>query len=244
MPHSGAAVIAAVFALTAVFASKCIYCNEEVGLRPFKIAFTALISDSCLVLKKYADYLIAGSIFWGMAGALTLAITAYAETSGVGSAVQCSFMAGYAALGVAVGNAASPAFAKKRFVVLMVCTLALLFLVLCVPLEVEFGTALGLARRSLYALVSGTAFFQGLFFGLAANLIEARYFSLLFEEHKEGSGAALLSALTAFCAFVLGGIVGLSIIYGWLSAWSQFVFLSLSNLIALICVIRLYRKAS
>jgi len=232
-PALGALLVALVFAVAAVWGGLCSYPEETRHLRPFRQSSMQLLKESLCLLRKYALYLLAGPLIWGIASAVSLAITAYAQEEGLGGDVACSMLSVCAIGGVAIGALISPQFVRWRYqsaalaVVLMACVMLVL------PSAVEMlKTTLQLRPTTVYWYVATTTGMLGIMFGIATNLIEAEFFRLIYEEGKEGTGAALLSAGTAFFPFCIGGTIGWLLSRGWMSATSQFYLMAALTLAA------------
>ena len=76
----------------------------------FGKAYANLVEDSISLFVRHILYLLSSPLIWGVGGAVSLAVTAYAEQQKLGGATECSLMSLYAAIGIIVGNALSPRF--------------------------------------------------------------------------------------------------------------------------------------
>lgn len=226
-PSSGSFLAVFIFALAALFGGLCWYPHESAHLVPFTHSFRTLSRDTIALFKKYPIYLTADPLIWGVASAASLAVTAYTEERMLGNPVQSSLVSVYAAVGVAVGNGLAARFKRYRFKAASCCSFGMVLAILLIPALVE---GIGPAReihdnRIMYWLVVALIADFGILFGICTNLIEAKFFTLLYQEKKEGSGSALLTANTAFFPFAIGGLMGLAIIRKWAGSVTQFVWL-------------------
>lgn len=237
----GVALGIGIFVLASAFALGLTYRNER--KIPFGKAYANLVEDSISLFVKYFPYLVSSPLIWGVAGAVSLAVTAYAEQQELGGATECSLMSLYAAIGIILGNVLSPRLAPKRYGASFVSGLFILALIACIPVFVETGLSQVDDPKKIYFPLAVYIGFIGLFFGICSNLIDAEYLQRVGEEGKEGTGASLHSFCIAGFAFLVCAIVGLSILRGWMDAISQFVLLSALVAIGVIPLFALALKA-
>jgi acyl-CoA synthetase (AMP-forming)/AMP-acid ligase II/1-acyl-sn-glycerol-3-phosphate acyltransferase/acyl carrier protein len=221
---NGIALGIGIFVLASVSAFGLVYKHER--KIAFGKAYANLVEDSISIFVKYILYLISAPLIWGVAGAVSLAVTAYAEQRALGGATECSLMSLYAAIGIIAGNVLSPRFEAKRYSAAFVSGISLLVLVAGIPIFVEVGLHQVNDAHALYWPLAAYMIGIGFFFGICTNLIDAEYLKRVGEEGKEGTGASLHSFCIAGFAFLVGAIVGLSILRGWMDAISQFVLLA------------------
>jgi acyl-CoA synthetase (AMP-forming)/AMP-acid ligase II/1-acyl-sn-glycerol-3-phosphate acyltransferase/acyl carrier protein len=220
----GIALGIGIFVLAAISAYGLVYKHER--NIAFGKAYANLVEDSISLFVKHILYLISTPLIWGVAGAVSLAVTAYAEQRALGGATECSLMSLYAAIGIIAGNVLSPRFAPKRYSAAFVSGISLLVLVACIPVFVEVGLNQVDTPQALYFPLAAYMILLGFFFGICSNLIDAEYLQRVGDEGKEGTGATLHSFCIAGFTFLVGAIVGLSILRGWMDAISQFVLLA------------------
>ena len=191
-PQAGACAAMLIFAGAGAFGALCRYEEESSHLREFRPAMHDLLSDTRLLLRKYTVYLFASPVIWGLASAVSLAVTAYAEEQQLGDSVACSLMSVYAVIGVALGCAFSPKLAPWRHQAVTLAVAGMALIMFCVPLTVNLlgGNHLNFSLNTVYWSVGALTLLLGILFGIATNLIEAQYFSLIYAEKKEGAGAA------------------------------------------------------
>lgn len=237
-PSLGAIPIIISFCLAAVLGWGCKYDVENNHLKDYRASFYELIQSSRLVLSKNFHFLSAAALFWGMAGALSLAVTAYAEQRHLAGPVMCSLMSAYAAIGVVMGNALAVPLSRWRYKVVIGSSITQIAAVLAIPLVVEFLPGI-IGANPAYWLISVLVLLEGTLFGMATNLIEAEFFRRVFRMGHEGTGSALLSALIAIFSFLLSGFIAVAIIKGWIDSVSQFALLGLVNVLATLVVYRL-----
>ena len=205
----------------------CRYSNES--MVPFQRAKGDLLHNTVSLLLRYPIHLISSPLLWGTAGALSLAVTAYAELRDLGTDTACSFMALFAALGAIAGNALSPIFSKAKARAAFFSSIVFLVLVVMIPVLVESSHG-NIEAETIYWICAGILVLSGLCFGICTNLIDAELLDVAAAEHREGPGAALQSLQVSFFSFVVGGIVGLSLILNWTSVLTQFVLLTVLTL--------------
>ncbi len=227
-----------VFVLSAVFALFCNFPNEK--LDSFANSATNIIADSLSLSFKYGLYLISGPIFWGIAGAVSLATTAYAESNGLGTLSECSIMSGFSAFGIIIGSLISPRFSEKRFSTTFIAAFCMMITIILIPVTMELGLhSFAMSINSLYYILSGILVFTGIFFGTCVNLIDSELLHRAGEENKEGTGAALQSACVSFFSFVVGGLIGLTIYFKWVNSITQFILLGSIVIIGLLFILAL-----
>ncbi len=222
--HRNAGLIAGLtaFALAALLPLPCRYGESR---HPFRPAVRGLIFETLAIFLRHPLYLLSSPLIWGVAGALSLAVTAYAEGLGLGNPEACSLMSLFATLGIIPGNVLSTKLQARRYAMALSCALALALLIAALP-SLAQGLLLALPARGVYVAVAGLMVAMGLLFGIATNLIDAEYLERVGREGREGSGAALQSALIAAFSFLLGGTIGLAIFKHWLDPTSQFLLLA------------------
>ena len=220
----GIALGIGIFILASATAWGLVYKDER--KIAFGKAYANLVEDSISLFFRHILYLLSSPLIWGVGGAVSLAVTAYAEQQKLGGATECSLMSLYAAIGIIVGNVLSPRFAPKRYSSAFLSGLALLGLVSGIPVFVEVGLQQVEDARALYFPLATYMIVVGFFFGVCSNLIDAEYLQRVGEEGKEGTGASLHSLCIAVFAFLVCAIVGLSILRGWMDVISQFVLLA------------------
>ena len=212
-------------------------------LNSFRRSFSGLLGDTTAIFSKFWPYLIAGPMLWGVAGAISLAITAYAEHLNLGGPVLCANMGLWAAIGIIVGNIVSNYFINIRYTAAFASSV---FLVLCIYFYPELVAIMNpgpVVEDNLYIYIFASVIFIILatFFGIVTNLIDADFLRLVADDKKEGSGAALQSALVSFFNFALNGIVFLTLYKQILNSGSQFTLLAALTLVATVPVLVLMK---
>ena len=230
-----------IFILASVSAIGLSYHNER--KIPFAKAYANLVEDSISLFFRYLSYLVSSPLIWGVAGAVSLAVTAYAEQKGLGGPTKCSLMSLYAAIGIILGNLLSPRLAPHRYSASFLSGTSFMILIACIPVFIELGLNRVSDSRELYLPLAVYVGFVGFFFGICSNLIDAEYLQRVGENGKEGTGATLHSFCIAVFAFLICAIVGFSILEGWMNAISQFILLSVLVAIAIIPLFFMALKA-
>ena len=216
------------FVSAGILGWSCRFPSEPDHLRPFSRSLRVLGAETGHLARKYTLFLLSSPVLWGVASAASLAVAAYAEAEHLGSAVRCSLMAVYPVIGVMIGYVISGKCTGCRKTAIVGTCIGMAVNVLAIPGSVMWlKPAADVAQNGgIYWVATGLIVLLGMQFGIATNLIEAEYFRLTYAEKKEGTGAALLSALTALFPFLLGGFTGLALFRGWLSHTQQFVWLA------------------
>jgi acyl-CoA synthetase (AMP-forming)/AMP-acid ligase II/1-acyl-sn-glycerol-3-phosphate acyltransferase/acyl carrier protein len=242
-PAAGTWLGVIVFMIASISALFCDFPSEKV--ETFKDSFSGLVKDTLHLSKKYWAYLVAGPLLWGVAGAVSLAITAYAEEMRLGSAVLCSLMSLWAAVGIIIGNGLSNLFTQFRYTAAVFASLSLVFLIAFYPGFIEFlGPGPTVEENfGIYLWAAFAFILLGAAFGVATNLVDADYLEKVGEENKEGPGAAFQSALVAFFNFALNGLVFLAISKQVLDSSSQFSLLAIMAVLATLPLLALLRGA-
>jgi len=222
----------------------CYYRAEDSHLTPFKRSVSELIQDTKWLFSKYWIYIITVPMIWGVASAASLAVTAYAEERMLGTPTKCSLMAVYATVGVIVGNALSVKLRHVRHIASSICSAGLVVVIILIPVLVELlnPSPIIAENNAIYLVVAFALALFGLLFGFATNLLEAEYLSLIYSVGKEGTGAALLSAMTAFFPFMLGGSIALAVIFKLAGPVTQFGWLAVITMIPAGLVVLLFLK--
>lgn len=241
VPTCGAILGSGFFALAGFFGGSCSYRTEHEHLRDFRICVRSLAQDSLWLFKNFSSFIIGPSMIWGMASATSLAVTAYAEQRKLGDAVACSLMAVYAVVGVVIGNALTTSLRSVRYRVASVANFLMVAVILAMPRLVEnlHPTAVISENGRVYWLLAGSVAVLGLLFGVVTNLIESEYLSLVYKQGKEGPGAAVLSAMTAFFPTLFSGLIALAVIYNWATPVTQFAWLAVLTTISALLITRL-----
>ena len=240
---SGALISIVILILAATFGGLCSYSNENSHLRSFRESLKELLGDTQLLIKDYWVYVFAAPMIWGMASAESLAVTAYAEERMLGGPVKCSLMAVYATLGVILGNFFSTKLIHVRYLASLLSSIGIVLIILAIPAVVNFMNPSQIVgeNRAIYTAVAVFLGLLGILFGIVTNLLEAEYLRLIYREKKEGTGAALLSALTAFFPFIFGGVIAIAIIFHLANLETQFIGIAGISLVPSIFIWLLWR---
>ena len=190
-----------------------------------------LISETQSLYKKYALLLISSPMLWGIAGAANMAITALVVREKLATPQMAAFIPLWAALGVIAGTLISPVFNNFRYKVAAISALFMLIIIPVFPIA-SFS----------YLMITLAIIVLGFFFGIATNLIDSSFLELVGKEKKEGTGAALQSAMLALCTVVIGSGVGLALKNNIIPPNAQFIVLSLITLIPVILAIILVKQ--
>lgn len=243
-PYAGAATSVLIFLLAAMAGGMCSYKTEDSHLASFKSSAIELIRDTKWLFANYWIYVVAVPMIWGVASAASLAVTAYAEERMLGTATKCSLMAAYATVGVILGNAISVKLSRIRHLASSMCSIGIVLVIISIPLFVELLHPSNVIEEnnSIYLVVAMDLALFGLLFGIATNLIEAEYLSLIYKVRKEGTGASLMSAMTAFFPFVLGGAIALAVIFRLAGPVTQFGWLAFITMIPAALIVVLFVK--
>ncbi len=246
-PELGLQISLAVFALSAL-ASAMIKFRDE-PLIPFQTAYSELGRDTWRLMARYLDYLIASPMTWGMAAALSLAVTAYLEVHFIAGATKASMISLYSTLGIIAGNAWAPRLkdvrhsASVRYFLILTITIALFPIIFkalplarpetMTPEAIEAVVAL---NSHWYFLAVAMMLVIGFSFGVMTNIVDADFLKLASDMGLEGTGAALQSAFVAFFSFAIGAGSGLALEKQWINSETQFVFILGTCVIILICL--------
>ncbi|MBF0197485.1 MAG: MFS transporter [Planctomycetes bacterium] len=218
------------FLLAGLAAFWCHFPNEN--LKSFKQSRRLLTEETLMLFFRYPLFLLSSPVIWGVAGVMSLAVTSYAEVMSMGSTVMCSLMPLFAAVGVILGNLISMKCVKYRWQASFISCLAMTLIIAFFPLLIQTADAY-VSKSVLYVLTASLLTLDALFFGCCTNLIDSEFLKKAAQEKKEGTGAALQSALLALSSFVIGSLMGSIILLGWLDASTQFLLLALLSLFPL-----------
>jgi long-chain-fatty-acid--[acyl-carrier-protein] ligase len=204
----------------------CNFKNETEHLVPYQRSYSSFVHDMQAIIKRYRAHLLIAGLIWGLANAISLAITAYAETTALGDSFECSLMSVYAILGVSLGNVLAIYLTKMRRLAVVIGLFLLMIATASIPLLSKlaiflFGSEVSYWLLSVLVIILGTGF------GMSSNLIEAEYYRGVYEDKMEGTGGALLSAATAVFSSLLGLAMGAALQLHILGPQSQFICLAL-----------------
>ncbi len=228
-PKKGYLIAAGLLFITGLFALLCRYTKERT--KPFITEQKHIVSETGYLFKRHALFLLMGPILWGVAGAANLAIAALVVREGIGKEMQAAFIPLWAAVGAIAGNLISPLFYRMRFIFASLFTFLMAILLLFIP-----------ALAVSYPVVIIGAVILGLLFGAATNLNDSTFLERVGEEGREGTGAALQSAMLAVCSVSAAVLITFALIYKLIlpnTAFLIFAFLTLvSTSLALIMSFR------
>jgi MFS family permease len=214
LPQSGYLVIAAILGIAAAIAVFCRFPGEQ--RRPFRSEQRRILHETVGLFQRHWLFVFGGPLLWGIAGAAQLAIVALIVRTGVATPQVAAMIPLFAALGAITGTLFSP-LVNRYWALGAVVASALMTLVLPV---------LPYAAVSYPAIATMTAV-MGALFGMAVNLIDSKLLERVGAEGREGTGAALQSAMLAFCMVVIGGGLGMLLYRNIVHPDWQFVILAL-----------------
>ncbi len=230
--HIGTIIGIFIFAITIIPALFIEFPEEK--LDSFVDSANNILSDSLSVFFKYSLYLISGPLFWGIAGAVSLAAVAYAEQRMLGSFSECSFLNVFAAVGIIIGSSMSPKFGDKRFFSAFVTGITMVLIIIGFPVLVETGlNKFALSTTCIYWGIAVLLFIFGIAFGCCVNLIDSELLHRAAKENREGITAAMQSACVALSSFIVGGLIGGAIYFELIGSVTQFAVLAVIGIIGL-----------
>ena len=190
-----------------------------------------LFSETKSLYKKYALLLLSSPMLWGIAGAANMAIAALVVREKLATPQMAAFIPLWAALGVIAGTLISPIFNNYKYKAAALSGLLMLIIIPFFPLT-SFS----------YLVITLTTVTMAFFFGIATNLIDSSFLELVGNEKKEGTGAALQSAMLALFTVIIGSGVGLSLKNNIIPPNAQFIVLSAITVIPVILSIILVKQ--
>ena len=208
---------------------QCKFPNEQTS--SFIKEEKKLLSETQNLYKKYSLMLISSPMLWGIAGAANMAITALVVREKLATPQVAAFIPLWAAIGVIAGTLVSPVFNNFRY---KVAAAAAFFMLIIIPFfpTVSFS----------YLVITLTTVVLGFFFGIATNLIDSSFLEFVGNEKKEGTGAALQSAMLALCTVVIGSGVGIALKNNIIPPNAQFIVLSAITLVPVILAVFLVKQ--
>jgi len=221
------------FTVSAIFGYFWYYQKETQHLIPFKQATKDLLIDTKYLFRTYIRFLISSPLLWGIGCAVSLAVVAYAEVKQLGTATECSFMAVYPVIGIISGNLLATYLVRFRTTTVPLACFLMTAAIYEIPQIVKLSEY-SFSLQTIYWCMAGLLVVIGFLFGITTNLIEAEYFRRVYNDKREGSGAALLSAGTAFFPAIIGILIAYCLHGRFVSIESQFVFLAFTSLCACI----------
>jgi long-chain-fatty-acid--[acyl-carrier-protein] ligase len=222
---SGVLVLLLAFFCAGLAGLLCKFPEEEPHLMPFGQAVTNSGKATRHLLTHHRLPILVSGLIWGLANAISLAITAYAELLELGNSFECSLMSVYAIVGVSIGNIYAVYLSEVRKTA-VVSGLITLFLTTAMVPPFCFISLLFFSPATTYWLLASLVALLGVGFGISTNLIEGEFYRRVFAEGMEGGGGAVLSASTAFFSCILGLLVGTALHSHILGSQSQFLVLA------------------
>ena len=235
--QTGIVVLLLAFLGCGVSGLLCRFKEEAQHIVPYHKARTSFLADTRTIAIRYWSPLLISGLIWGLANAISLAITAYAETLQLGNSFECSLMSVYAIFGVAIGNIVAVYLSKMRRFAVVTGLFILILATCCIPLLCKISIVL-LGAATTYRLLAALVVILGTGFGLSSNLVEAQYYRGIYEDRMEGTGGALISAATAVSSSLLSLSVGAALQLHILGPQSQFFCLALLVLLPLLFFLR------
>lgn len=211
----------------------CRFKQEEQHIIPYRQARASFVANTRNIATKYRTPLLISGLVWGLANAISLAVTAYAETTHLGDSFECSLMSVYAIIGVSLGNIVAIYLTKMRRLAVVIGLFLLMMATCSIPVFCNISIFI-FGSATTYRLLATLVMILGTGFGMSSNLIEAQYYRGIYEDKMEGTGGALLSAATAVFSSILGLAVGAALQLHVLGHQSQFIVLALLVLFPLV----------
>jgi len=219
LPAHGHMVAALLMIGSGALALRCRF--EAEVQRPFVAEEKRVLRDTWGLFRRHGLFLTAGPLMWGIASAAQMAAIALLVQRRIVTPQVASFLPFWAAVGAIAGTVISPLFLRARFCVATLCAALMAALLPFVP---------WLTRD--YTVVAGGVVLMGVLFGTTTNLIDSALLERVGAEGKEGTGAAVQSAMLAFAMVFASGTVGVSLQQGWITPKGQFIILAVLTLVA------------
>lgn len=205
---------------------------HQLPITPSQLNVSTSLANSLDLLQKHGFYLLGSTSIWGIASALTLAITLNLETTDIASPVKAAYMSIFAALGGILGNLISAKLHKRPEFFSLLSTIVLSFsLLLWIGIFSEPFIRMT-SHQTIYLFSCGLMTLQGITFGISTNLLDAKFLKLCHEKGKEIEAATLQSAFISFACFVIGSISGFALLLEWMSTSQQYLYLCLIGIVA------------
>lgn len=211
-PKTAFLFFAGMLSLSAYFGFLCNFPGEETS--SFLTEEKKLISETKILYKKYYLLLVSSPMLWGIAGAANMAITALVVRTKLATPQVAAFIPLWAAIGVITGTLISPAFNNFRYKAAAAAAVFMAVFIQFFP------------KLSSYLVITITTVTLGFFFGIATNLIDSSFLEFVGREKKEGTGAALQSAMLAFFTVAIGTGLGLALKSEIIPPNTQFIVLA------------------
>ncbi|MCX7847905.1 MAG: hypothetical protein N2595_07750 [bacterium] len=222
-PGCGHWVVSGLFMLAGVTALGCVCRNER--QRDLWAEQRRIMKETIGLLGRHWRWLVGGPLVWGIASAGQLATVALVVRRGLASKEVAALIPVFGAAGAVAGTAISPFFVRRRYEAAVVAIMAMACVLPVVPwLAVGFG------------VLAGCVVVMGVLFGMATNLVDSALLERVRGEGKEGTGAALQSAMLALMMVGASGSVGVSIAREWIGADKQFGILGMFGVVGAVIV--------
>lgn len=205
-------VVGCLLGVAGVTALGCGCRNEE--KRNFLGEQRRVVWETLGLLRRHWSWLVGGPLVWGIASAGNLATVALLVRRGLATREVAALVPVIAAGGAVVGTAISPLFVRWRYMVAMAAVAGMACVLPLVP---------EIARS--FVVVAGVVVGVGVLFGVVTNLVDSALLERVRREGKEGTGAALQSAMLALMMVSASGSVGQALEQGWITPDRQFTIL-------------------
>lgn len=206
--------------------------TQKVYVAPSQLKISTSLANSLDLLQKHGLYLLGSTSIWGIASALTLAITLNLEMLQIASPVKAAYMSIFAALGGILGNLVSAKLHNKPEVFSLIFSLALSLSLLMWTFIFSDSFIHSNSSQTIYLLSSSLITLQGLAFGISTNLLDSKFLKLCHHQNREIEGATLQSAFISLACFLIGSVSGFALLLGWMSTIQQYIYLSATGLAA------------
>lgn len=235
-----AQIVIYIFLAATLPALFCIYSNEK--LESFTTAKQELVKDSLNIFSKFTLHLSSSAILWGIAGALSLAVTAYLEIQSISDATKSTLIPLFAAIGAIIGNALSTKLKASPFKMCLLFIFLLFASIPLLPISVSLLKSSGVSVNIIYNIVVIQMILMGTYFGFATNIIDSEYLKKIGQLHKEACGAALQSVMISLSSLLIGGSLGFFIYNQLVNSMTQFFLLAFFTILSFSIVLILNLK--
>lgn len=199
--------------------------NEK--LISYKKSQRDLIKQSMYLLKKFPHHCFMTSLLWGVAGALSLAVTASVEIAEIATEVEASFVSLAAAIGIILGNVISVKFNAHKEPLIKTSIVMMCLGSLFIPNSISWLETLSFSITLQYYSILLEMVFMGMFFGISTNLVDSDFLHKTSLKNLGTNAAALQSCLISLSSLVIGTGLAMCLMTDIISIDSQYSILSL-----------------
>ena len=158
----------------------------------FVTSMKEYVPDIKIITKKYYVIMISSSLLWAISTIVSQSAVEYSEKNFDKLSSEAAIILLFSAVWVIIWNILSVKMNKLRWKYFFGFNLIFSLLIICFPFA-----AISFMYVKIYA------FFIGIFFGVASNLIDAYFFKKIWDENKKEYGSSTYWLILSIVIFVM-----------------------------------------